>query len=250
MAVQDLSIIYGSSGFGKISKEVESLTASATKSSSAFASLGSSIVSIGATAGAGFALSALTSEMFKVEDATASLQAITGATGQTLAFLGEQASKSGRDVQGGATAMLAGFEAIGSARPELLKNAEALATVATDAKVLAQAAGGELADNAKAVTTAMAQFNLQAGASSRIINVLAAGSLEGAAGIAELNDGLQVSGGVLNKMGTSLEDSVALLELLADNGLKGAEAGTQLRNIFATFASGELLPKESVDLMQ
>lgn len=248
--VQDLSIIYGSTGFAKINSEVAALTKGASGATGAFDGLGKSLLGVGAAIGGAMAIQNLGAEMFAIEDATASLEAITGATGATLQYLGEQASKTGRDIQGGATAILGSYEAIASARPELLKNAEALAAMTDDAKLLAQAAGGDLNTNAKALTTTLAQFQLQSDQSRRVVNALAAGSLEGAAGIDELTQSFQVSGVALSNSNVSAEEAIALYEVLADRGLKGAEAGTQMRNIFLKLSQGDLLPKESLALME
>lgn len=302
--VQDLSIIYSSTGANKVVSEIGVLQQQSVQAAAAVTSMGNALADAGgkvkalrgpdgrflpkgtipdlnATAGAfgsiaggagvaaravstlrgevlqiggafaGLAaIKTLGAEMFAIEDATASLEAITGATGATLQYLGEQASKTGRDIQGGATAILGSYEAIASARPELLKNAEALAAMTDDAKLLAQAAGGDLNTNAKALTTTLAQFQLQSDQSRRVVNALAAGSLEGAAGIDELTQSFQVSGVALSNSNVSAEEAIALYEVLADRGLKGAEAGTQMRNIFLKLSQGDLLPKESLALME
>ena len=44
----------------------------------------------------------------------------------------------------------------------------------------------------------------------------------------------------------SLEESIALVETLAEKNIKGAEAGTKIRNILTKIAAAEALPKEAI----
>ena len=66
---------------------------------------------------------------------------------------------------------------------------------------------------------------------AKLINVLAAGSKEGAADIISLNQSLSNVGTVAFSAGLSIEQTVGALEALAENQIKGAEAGTALRGV-------------------
>jgi TP901 family phage tail tape measure protein len=118
---------------------------------------------------------------------------------------------------------------MGSARPELLANKEALAQVTEKALILAAAAGIEMAPAVDAVSASMNQFNLDASQSDRIINSIAAGSLAGSAEVGDLTESMKNVGTVANDSNMSLEQTVAALEVLGEKQLKGAEAGTKLR---------------------
>jgi TP901 family phage tail tape measure protein len=170
-------------------------------------------------------------ELFAFESALANLSAITGATGEDLAFLEQVARDVGRTSTKSATDALNAFTAIGSARPDLLKNKEALAAVTREAVALSEAAKIDLALAGQAVAGSLNQFGLGAGDASRVINVLAAGSKEGAANIADLSESINKTGTVLAANNITYEQSVGLLETLAEKELKGAVAGTQLRNV-------------------
>jgi hypothetical protein len=65
---------------------------------------------------------------------------------------------------------------IGSQAPELLQNQDALMKVTEAANVLSEAAGIEVVDAAKGVTTVMNQMGASASEVTEIINVLAASS--------------------------------------------------------------------------
>ena len=70
------------------------------------------------------------------EKSLATLSAITGATGDDLKFYGEQARKIGKETTLEAVEVVEAFKLMGSARPELLKNKEALAAVTKEAIIL------------------------------------------------------------------------------------------------------------------
>jgi TP901 family phage tail tape measure protein len=125
---------------------------------------------------------------------------------------------------------------IASAKPELLELPAALAQTTKEAIALAEASGLTLPDAAKALTTALNQFELSATQSSRVINVLAAGSKFAAAEIPELAASLTEFGGVAKSMNISLEQSAAAVEAISGK-IKGARAGIQLRNVFLKLAS-------------
>jgi TP901 family phage tail tape measure protein len=184
--------------------------------------------------------------MVEFDQAIADLQAITGASGQDLEYYREQANKLGIDVEGGASAVVEAYKLIGSAKPELLTNAEALNSVTKSAITLAQAAGMSVPDAAKNLTDAMNQFGASAEDADKFINVLAAGSKFGAVEIPQVTEALLKFGAVAKTSGVSIEETGALIEALGERGLKGAEAGTALRNIMLKLSAPDALPKDAI----
>jgi TP901 family phage tail tape measure protein len=175
----------------------------------------------------------------------ADLQAITGAGGADLEFYSEQANKLGINVEGGASAVVEAYKLIGSAKPELLENAKALDAVTQSAITLSQASGMTLPDSATALTDAMNQFGASAEEADKFVNVLANGAKFGSAEIPQITEALLKFGAVAKSTGTSVEESTAMIELLAEKGLKGAEAGTALRNVMLKLSAPDALPKEA-----
>ncbi len=173
------------------------------------------------------------------------LRAITGASGADLDFFKEQAKTLGIEVEGGASAVIEAYKLIGSAKPELLDNAKALDAVTQSAITLSQASGLELPDAAKRLTDAMNQFGAPADEAGKFINVLANGALFGSAAIPDVTDALLKFGAAANTSNVSLEESTALIEALASKGLKGAEAGTALRNVMLKLSAPDALPKDA-----
>ena len=162
----------------------------------------------------------------------ANLSAITGAVGEDLKFYEQQAKLLGRTTTISAVETLKAFELMGSARPELLKNKEALAAVTKEAIILAEASGLELPVATKALANALNQFNAAASESGKFINAIAAGSKEGAGNIEYLSVAIEKSGTTLSMMNLSIEDNVALIETVAPFYAQAALAGNSLDKVF------------------
>lgn len=186
----------------------------------------------------------------ELEKSLSSLKSLTGATTQDLEFYKEQAKEIGRTTTLTAAQAVNAFKLIGSARPDLLKNKEALAQVTKEAVILSEAAEMQLEPAAQALAGAMNQFNLGADQSARIINALAAGSLAGAANIEEISQTMDKAGTSANSAGVSIEQFVASTELLADKNIKASEAGTGLRNFFLSMSAVKGLPKEAIEQLE
>lgn len=186
----------------------------------------------------------------QMEKSLSSLKALTGASAEDIIFYKEQATQLGKTTTLSATQVVDAYKLIGSAKPELLGNKEALNAVTKETITLAEAAEMELGGAAQSLTGMTNQFNLDASQSSRIINVLAAGSKEGASDITSLSDSIDKSGAVMNGYNISIEEGVALLETLGEKNIKGAEAGTQLRNVLLTMQGIEALPQKALDALE
>ena len=117
----------------------------------------------------------------------ANLSSLTGLVGQDLTDMGNKAkelststTESGVRITKGAGDIVDAFTKMGSAKPELLKDKEALADVTENALILAEAAKMELDPAVQGLANTMNQYGAAANESSRYINVLAAGSKAGA----------------------------------------------------------------------
>lgn len=167
----------------------------------------------------------------QVESSLASLSAITGVTGSDFKAFESEIDRVSKKQKKFAGETAAAFEVVGSAKPELLGNAKALADVTDAAMILSKASKDDLTTSAKNLTGTMNQFNLAADQSQRVINTLAAGSVVGAANISEVTEAMKNVGTVANDANVGLERTVAGIEVLAKFQLKGAEAGTKFRGV-------------------
>lgn len=163
------------------------------------------------------------------EKATASLSAITGATGQELERLKGTILSLATEMKVSVTETTKLFEIVGSQMPQLLKDTEGMNAVAKSAIILSKASGDTVEASTLALASAMNQFSLGADQAERVMNVLAAGSLVGSAGITDVSEAMKNAGSVMAGANVSIEETVALLEVLGKFGVLGAEAGTKLR---------------------
>ncbi len=163
------------------------------------------------------------------ETALASAQAITGTTNKEFALFKTQIEAVAKETKKSAVNVAKAFELVGSAQPELLKNADALGLVTKAAITLSKASGDDLAVSAESLTGVMNQFGLSADQAARTMNVLAAGSVVGSANITSVGESMKNFGAVASGANLSLEESVALVEVMGKFSVKGAEAGTKLR---------------------
>jgi TP901 family phage tail tape measure protein len=174
------------------------------------------------------------------EKSLSTLKSITGATTEDLKFYSAAAKEIGSTTTLSAKQAVEAFTLIGSAKPDLLANKQALADVTREAVALSEAAGIELPAAAQALTGVLNQFQLSANKSSEVINVLAAGAKAGAAGIEESAASIDKFGTVAAAANITVQESVGLVQTLAEYNIKGAEAGTQLRNVILKLQAANL----------
>ncbi len=175
------------------------------------------------------------------------LSAITGAVGDDLEYL-KKASKDLSSIQieenkaitNSANEILEAFKLVASGRSELLENLPALKAVTKEVLVLSKASGLDLVQSTEAVIASLNQFDLASSEARKAINVLAAGSKVGAAEIPQLAESLSVVGATAKNSNQTLESTVAAIEVLSQKNIKGAEAGTALRNVLLRLQKAQL----------
>ncbi|MDT0647475.1 phage tail tape measure protein [Zunongwangia sp. F260] len=180
------------------------------------------------------------------EKSLASVSAITGATGKDLAHLERISMDTAKATYKAGAEVLKAYELIGSAKPDLLQNADALDAVTRSAITLSKASGMDLTSSAEALTDVMNQFNIDASKSNEIIDKLAAGSKYGSAAIPLIKDAILGFGASAKAANVNVSESVALVEVLASKGIKGAESGTKLRNVLTKMSTIQALPPEAI----
>ena len=166
------------------------------------------------------------------------LGAITGVSGKELDRLRSRVVKVAKETYMSAKDVAQNFADIGSALPDLLKNAKGLEEVSRASITLKKAGSIPLKEATDALTLTMAQFNISAEEATRVIDVLANGTLAGSATIKNISETLHNCGTAANVAGLSLEETTALIELLATKGQRGAEAGTMLKTMFTKLSTG------------
>jgi TP901 family phage tail tape measure protein len=179
------------------------------------------------------------------EERVANLSSLTGLVGEDLKWLSQQARELGTAtldggvlVTNGSQAIVDAFTKVGSARPELLKDKEALAEVTKNAMILSAASKEELQPSIEALTMVMNQYNTSADQARRIINVIAAGSKEGAGEIPYITQAFEKAGTVAADAGLSIETLVATIETLAPRITQPEIAGRSLKGVLLDLQAG------------
>lgn len=179
------------------------------------------------------------------EERVDNLSALTGLAGESLDWLSQKAKdlststlEGGIRVTQGAQEIVDAFTKTGSARPELLKNKEALAAVTQEAIILSSAAKTELQPAIEALTMVMNQYNVPASEARRIINSIAAGSKEGAGEIPYITQAFEKAGTVAADAGLSIETMVATIETLAPRISQPEIAGRSLKGVLLDLQTG------------
>ena len=179
------------------------------------------------------------------EERVGNLSALTGLTGDSLEWLSQKAKEmsistleNGILVTQSAQDIVDAFTKVGSARPELLKNKEALAEVAQEALILGNAAKTDLQPAIEALTMVMNQYNVPATEARRIINAIAAGSKEGAGEVPYITAAFEKAGTVAADAGISIETLVATIETLAPRITQPEIAGRSLKAVLLDLQNG------------
>lgn len=194
---------------------------------------------LAAFAGVSLALSKFRKEMNATEESSANLKALTGLDDNSIQWLQEQAEtlattmdKTGLRVQKSAKDILEAYMLVGSAKPELLQDKEALNAVTIEALRLAEAAKMDLKAAVDGVTLSLNQYGESADKASRYVNVLAAGSKFGAANVENQTAAIIKAGVAASVAKVPIESLVGSIETLAEKGIKGEVAGTGLKTFF------------------
>lgn len=188
-------------------------------------------------AGVSFAFMDITQKSMQFEKSLSSLRSLTGLSVKDMEFFKQKAIELGSTSTQTASQVVEAFQLIGSQQPELLKNKDALAEVTKQAIILAEAAGMDVPDAAKALSGSINQMGESADVAGEYINILAAASQAGSADIKYLSKAIEKSGGAASSVGVKYNELVAAIEAIAPKITEASEAGTNLRNIFLTLES-------------
>jgi TP901 family phage tail tape measure protein len=187
---------------------------------------------------AGGALTALTAPLLafgatgirtaaNFDDAMREIQARTGSTAEEMDALRATAMQMGADT------VFSASEAANAMLQLLTSGQSVEETLQTLPHImnLAAAAGTDLGSTADWVTDIMAQFGLEADQAGLVVDALVRAAGSGSATVTDLAMGFQNAGGIANNFGLDVYETAAALQIFSENGIKGAEAGTQLKSM-------------------
>lgn len=198
--------------------------------------LGAQAIAAGITVAAG-AVTALSAYAVKVgadfEAGMSRVSAISGATEQDLAALTEKAKEMGATTKFSATESAEALQYMAMAGWKTEAMLDGLPGIMN----LAAASGEELGTVADIVTDAMTAFGLGAEESGHFADVLAAASSNANTNVGLMGATFKYVAPVAGALGYSVEDMAVAIGLMANAGIKGEMAGTQLRSVITRMAN-------------
>lgn len=208
---------------------------------------GSAAMSIAAITGVTLSVSDLIEKNNQLEDSASNLKSLTGLNDNAIAYLTDQAKElstqatdTGMRVRDSADEILNAYTIVGSNKPELLGNEEDLNNVTKYALMLKVASKdiSSTSEAAEALAISLNQYSAGADQAERYTNALAASAQKGAANVATQTASLKNAGVAMAQANVSFESSLALIQTLAEKGIKGEVAGTGLKKLFLTLQTG------------
>ena len=200
-------------------------------SSSAMAALGPAAAGAAAVTVAFSGMKKVVGDMVQTnmqfEQSSSNLAAVMGKSRDEITNLTDQAKQLGATTQYTATQILelqANLARLGFTQQEILNSTKAVQAMAT-------AMGADLGEAASLAGSALRGFGLQATEMERVASVLAVGTTKSALSFEKLATALPIVQTTAAKTGFTIEDTVAMLGKLTDNGINAASAATQLRKI-------------------
>ena len=197
-----------------------------------FKKLKSSITSTLGNLGIGLGLGSFFTSMVNAgrsfEDAMARVRAVSNAAGSDFRKMREEAVKMGANTKYSATEAANALENL---TRNGLSAADATAALSKNLE-FAQANSIELAMGADILTNTMNEFGLKVSDLGKISDILSSTAAHSATNVELLGDALTNAAPLAQNCGIGIQETNAALGTLANVGIKGADAGTALRQFF------------------
>ena len=161
------------------------------------------------------------------------VEAISGATGSELETLESKAKSLGSSTKFSATEVAGAMTNMSLAGWSVNQTLSGIDGVLQ----LAAASNMDLADASQVVTDNISSFNLEASQSTHIADMMAYAQANSSTTAAELGEAYKNCGANMNAAGQDIETTTSFLEALANNGLRGSEAGTSLAAVMRDMTS-------------
>ena len=173
------------------------------------------------------------------EDAMARVKSITNASTEDFEKMSKEARKMGETTRYTASEAAAALENLTRNGMTASQATKALSGVMQ----LAQANAIGLAEAADIVTNSLNMFGLSVDQTNRVNDVLSSTAANAATNITDLYEALVNAAPAANVLGFQIEEVSAAIGALAQKGVKGADAGTQLRMSLTKMADPKIVKK-------
>lgn len=163
------------------------------------------------------------------ESAMSRVQAVSGASGGELQKLNKKAQELGATTAWSASEVADGMTEMAKAGWSASDIIDGMAGVLNSAS----ASGEDLAQVSTIVADAITGFGLKAKDASRVADLLTQSANAGTIDITDLGESFKYITPIAKTMGFSIEDVTTAISAMSMSGIKGSQAGTALRTMFA-----------------
>lgn len=167
------------------------------------------------------------------EKSMSNVQALSGATDEELQMLSDTAKEFGANTQFSATEAADALSYMALAGWDAQTSCDALGGVLD----LAASSGMDLAEASDMVTDYMSAFSMEASESSYFADLLSYAQSNANTTAEGLGEAFKNCAANMNAAGQDIETTTSLLSMMANQGLKGSEAGTALTAVMRDMTS-------------
>ena len=175
----------------------------------------------------------------------AKVGAVSNATGEQFKALKENAKELGASTEYTASQVAElqlNYARLGFTPGEILKITSATLDLAT-------ATGSDLASAADVAGSTLRAFGYDGSQMTRVVDVMAASFNKSALDLGYFSESMKYVAPIAAKAGVSLEQTTAMLGILADRGIRGSQAGTALKRILSEISTeGKSVSEALADL--
>lgn len=191
---------------GKMAKVGAGMTAAITLPVVAF---GKSVIDVG----------------MQFDDTMAEVRAVTGATGDDFKKLEDKARELGATTAFSASQAAEGMVELGRAGFDTNE----IIDMSGDVLNFASANSIELSEAADIAGNMLATFGKEAGETENVVDILSYTAANSATNVTEVGEAMKYVGPIADELGISMEETSAMIGILADNNIRGGQAGRHLR---------------------
>jgi TP901 family phage tail tape measure protein len=175
-------------------------------------------------------------------------QAITGASAEEMEHASEVAKQLGEDIH------LPSVSAADAAQSmtELARAGLSVVDSLNAARGVLELAAAAQIDNAEAATlvaSGLNAFQLEGEEAVHVADLLANAANAAQGSISEMGAAMQQASAIANQVGISLDDTIGILTIFAQRGLRGSDAGTSFRTAMARLIAPTKKAAEVIDLL-
>ena len=212
--------------------------------------LGTSMLNVAKYAASAFAfygavsvISELTKQILNYDQSLKDLQAITTATDHQVVLFGETIKNVARDTKFSATEVANGMKNLGQAG---FSAAETMVVIG-DAATLATGTLSDMEMVVDLMTSTIRAYHLEASESGRLTDLFANSVNRSKLTIDKLRVAMNYMGSVAEKANLTVDDSVTLMGMLANAGVRASTIGTSLRQVVEGLVSPNKALKDAIE---